>query len=195
LLDVEKPPFEVHETGYVLAWFILVIMLTFFARWGEFEVQIKITFSVESGEKAIAFYHHLKLHPWNVDPVDPDVPEHPPSLQAAAAFGPVNSWQYDEVVFVDPFQAFLSILTQNPPTPLPRISSRPVPFHLANPTRAALEASKGGVPEFSQQMEREEAGRLDEALKAVLEEQERWKAILDEREREVEELKAQLGEE
>jgi YEATS domain-containing protein 4 len=129
-----------------------------------------------------------------VDPVDPDRPEIPPSLEAAAAFGPIHSWQYDEVVFVDPFQSFLQILMQHPPTPLPSRSTRPVPFHTANPTRTALEASKGGVPEFNLEMEREEASRLDKAYKAVLEEQERWKTIVEEKERELEELKAQLGE-
>lgn len=45
---IEKPPFEVTETG-----------------WGEFEIIIKIFFHAEGGEKNITLIHHLKLHPYN----------------------------------------------------------------------------------------------------------------------------------
>jgi hypothetical protein len=46
--DIDKPPFQVTETG-----------------WGEFDVQIKIIFVPESGEKPLTTYHRLKLHPWH----------------------------------------------------------------------------------------------------------------------------------
>lgn len=171
-VDIDKPPFEVSETG-----------------WGEFEVQIRINFVAESGEKAITFYHHLKLHPWTA--VGTSEPENPP-LEVAAKMGPVHSWQYDEIVFNDPFQSFLNILTAHPPTPLPKSRKKPVPFHTANP--ASLEASKGGVPEFTQEMEKEEAERLETAKKSVIAEQDKWRQILIEKEKELARLQKQLAE-
>lgn len=158
-----------------------------YISWGEFEIQIRITFIQESGEKAITFYHHLKLHPWTV--VGSGEPEIPP-LDAAMKMGPVHSWQYDEIVFNDPFQSFYNVLTAHPPTPLPKTKRRPVPFHTANP--ASLEASRGGVPEFTQAMEKEEAERLESARKAVIAEQDKWREKLIERERELEKLQRQL---
>ncbi|THG95873.1 hypothetical protein EW026_g5854 [Hermanssonia centrifuga] len=155
--------------------------------WGEFEVQIRVNFVAESGEKAITFYHHLKLHPWTVS--GSSEPENPP-LDVAAKLGPVHSWQYDEIVFNDPFQSFLNILIAHPPTPLPKNKRKPVPFHTANP--ASLEASKGGVPEFTQEMEKEEAERLESARKAVIVEQDKWREILIEKEKELSTLQRQL---
>jgi len=166
--NVDKHPFEVSETG-----------------WGEFEIQIRITFMSESGEKAITLYHHLKLHPWTAT----GEPEIPP-LDVAVKLGPVHSWQYDEIVFNDPYQNFLSILTTHPPTPLPKSKRKPVPFHLANP--GSLEASKGGVPEFTTLMEKEETERIEEARKAVIAEQGRWRDALIEKEKELDELQKQL---
>ena len=151
-------------------------------------MQIRINFVAESGEKAITFYHHLKLHPWTI--VGATEPENPP-LEVAAKIGPVHSWQYDEVVFNDPFQSFLNILTAHPPTPLPKTKPRPVPFHTANP--ASLEASKGGVPEFTQEMEKEEAERLEAARKKVIAKQNKWRDLLIEKEKELAKLKAQLS--
>ena len=159
-------------------------------RWREFEVQIRVNFVAESGEKAITFYHHLKLHPWKI--LAEGEHDSAPPLEVAAQMGPVNSWQYDEIVFNDPFQSFLSILTQHAPTPLPKHRRRPVPFHTAHP--ASLEASRGGVPEFTQEMEREEAERLETARKAVIAEQDKWRQTLIEKEKELARLQRQLAE-
>lgn len=104
--------------------------------------------------------------------------------------GPVHSWQYDEVVFNDPYNNFLNILTMHPPTPLPKAKRKPVPFHLANP--GSFEASKGGTPEFTLLMEKEETERLEEARKAVVEEQERWRNMLIEKEKELQKLQEQI---
>ena len=169
--DIDKSPFEVSETG-----------------WGEFEVAIKIFFVQESGEKQVTLYHHLKLHPWMEGEGSPV----PPPRDLALKFGPVHSWQYDEIVFTDPFQSFMNILTAHPPTPLPRASKRPVPYNPTNP--ASLEASRGGVPEFTQAMEKEEAERLETVKKTVVAEQDRLRTRLHEREKELEVLKQQLGE-
>lgn len=159
--------------------------------WGEFEVQIRVNFVAESGEKAITFYHHLKLHPWKI--LAEGEHDQPPPLDIAANMGPVHSWQYDEIVFNDPFQSFLNILTAHPPTPLPKSRRKPVPFHSSNMTPAALEASRGGVPEFTQEMEREEANRLESARKAIVVEHEKLRYTLHEKEKELERLKKMLG--
>jgi YEATS domain-containing protein 4 len=104
--------------------------------------------------------------------------------------GPVHSWQYDGIVFSDPFQSFLTTLMDHPPIPLPKAKRRPVPFNLANP--ASLEASRGGLPEFHASMEKEEADRLEAARKTVVAEQGRWRGILIEKEKELERLKKEL---
>ncbi|KIJ69880.1 hypothetical protein HYDPIDRAFT_104530 [Hydnomerulius pinastri MD-312] len=177
--NIDRLPFEVSETG-----------------WGEFEIQIRINFVTESGEKAVTLYHHLKLHPWTVTfpvpgtslPAEPEIP----TPENAAKLGPVHSWQYDEIVFTDPFQSFLTLLTAHPPTQLPKSSKRPIPFHTSNP--ASLEATrKGGVPEFTSVMEKEEAERLEEARGKIVKEQEKWRGILIERERELERLQKLLA--
>ncbi|GBE79817.1 yeats family protein [Sparassis latifolia] len=169
--NVDKAPFEVSETG-----------------WGEFEIQMRINFVNESGEKGVVLYHHLKLHPWTaVGSSDPEIP----SLENAMKMGPVYSWQYDEIVFHEPYQTFLNILTAHPPTPLPKIKRNPVPFHTANP--GSLEASKGGVPEFTQAMEKEEAERLENARKTVIAEQDKWREKLIEKEKELDQLRRQLA--
>jgi len=140
----------------------------------------------ESGEKPIMFYHHLKLHPW----AGPGEAEAPP-LEVASKLGPVHSWQYDEIIFYDPFQSFLNMIIANPPTTLPKTKRRPVPFHTSDP--ASLEASKGGMPEFTAVMEKEELDRLEAARKTLIEEQEKWRATLIEKENELKRLKKELG--
>lgn len=102
----------------------------------------------------------------------------------------MHSWQYDEIVFNDPYQSFLNILTAHPPTPLPKTKRRPVPFHTANP--GSLEASKGGTPEFQQEMEKEEAERLDKALKTIVDETHKWRNKLIEKENELSRVKKEI---
>lgn len=173
----ERPPYQVTETG-----------------WGEFTVQIKVTFIPEAGEKALSLQHPIKLHHWG-EPIDVPVAPAPgaeatpvgtpatdkgdgegdaavkaevntpaaeatpaaegsgattteaatgtgaaptpaadggapatavgtptpaqAAVQSMAAMYPVHAWQYDELVFSDPPANFMSILDENPPTPLP----------------------------------------------------------------------------
>lgn len=159
-------------------------------RWGEFEIQIKITFVPDSGEKFVTCYHHLKLHPWTaVGSGEPEIP--PPEVAVKA--GPVHSWQYDEVVFNDPFQIFLNTLTAHPPTPLPKAKRRPVPFNLANPDSIG-DTKIQGTPEFTVAMIQEEAERLEKARKQVISEQDKWRAILIEKENLLAKLKKELNE-
>ncbi|KAJ2917462.1 hypothetical protein MD484_g2962, partial [Candolleomyces efflorescens] len=167
--NIDKSPFEVTETG-----------------WGEFEIIIRITFIQEAAEKTMTLLHHLKLHPWTVS----GEPEIPP-LDVALKAGPVHSWQYDEIVFNDPFQNFLNLLTSHPPTPLPKAKRKPIPFHLANP--GSFEESKGGTPEFHAGMVAEEADRLDEARKKIIAETERLRNELIQKEAELERAKKQLA--
>lgn len=158
-------------------------------RWGEFEIQIRINFIADSGEKPITFYHHLKLHPWTTYS-NPETESMP--VDQAAKVAPVHSWQYDEVVFHDPYQSFLTTLTNHPPTPLPKLKKHPVPFHVAYPTSA--NDVQDGVPEFNATMIQDEADRLEAARKAVIAEQDRLRDILIKREYELDQLKRELGE-
>lgn len=143
-------------------------------RWGEFEIQIRIQFVAESGEKPIVVYHHLKLHPYPV--------EGGGDASAPKPTGPegVHSWQYDEIVFVDPFQAFLNILLAHPPTPLPKAKRR---------LTQGVPESDSYPPEFSVALEKEEIERLEEAKRKVTEETERLRAILAEKEEALKQLK------
>ncbi|KAH7876470.1 yeats family protein [Lentinula edodes] len=170
--NIDKPPFELSETG-----------------WGEFEVHIKLHFIPESGEKVITIYHHLKLHPWSLSGDTESIPP----LEVAQKAGTVHSWQYEEIVFNDPYQNFLNILTNNPPTPIPRTntSGRTIPFHIGNP--ASFESLKGGVPEFTSLLEKDEAERLDKAKKLIIAEQEKTRALLIAKEKELARLQKMLN--
>lgn len=123
-LVIEKAPYEVTETG-----------------WGEFDVMIRIYFAPESHEKSIVYYHHLKLHPYG------------PDAEAQKAAGAeVNSWQYEEIVFNEPTQAFFDILTHAPIG-----AGAGIPNHAA-----------AGKSPYSLQAEQDEYERLDVAHKKVL---------------------------
>ena len=88
LRTIEAPgPFEVTETG-----------------WGEFEVAIKIFFVSEANEKPTSVYHPLKLHPYGVD-----------AEKQKENDEPIESSNYEEVVFNEPSEAFLEILTSPGP--------------------------------------------------------------------------------
>ena len=155
-------------------------------RWGEFEIQIRVTFVPESGEKPFTVYHHLKLHPWGI--THSDNTDGPPPEGAQNA--PVHAWQYDEFVFSEPFQNFLSILLEHPPTPLPKVKRRPTPFSTINPK--TLSETGQGTPEFTQLMITQEAERLEEAKKKIIEEHEKWKKTLAEKDALLAKLKEQM---
>ncbi|KAJ5168999.1 Protein AF-9 [Penicillium canariense] len=73
---IETPPFEVVETG-----------------WGEFEIQIKLYFLPESGEKPQTLWHSLKLHPYG-----PDAEGMKERREV------VVSQNYEEVIFNEPVE-------------------------------------------------------------------------------------------
>ncbi|KZT62934.1 yeats-domain-containing protein [Calocera cornea HHB12733] len=174
---VDKPPFEVTETG-----------------WGEFSVQILINFIPEAMEKPVRLNHYIRIHQWHSpEPFwDPDSglpkPSAPTPLPQQDS---VHAWQYDEIVFTDPTQAFFDILRQHPPIPLPKTRRKGVPPNIANPQSIATISR--GIPEFSQVMEREEAERLDQAKKTLTERLIKYKQLMDEKQKEVDKLKADLA--
>jgi YEATS domain-containing protein 4 len=116
--------------------------------------------------------HHLKLHPWPIDPIlyaqpsliqDPNAP--PPSttttedsqpqlVQPVPIISPVHAWQYEEIIFNEPTEQFYSTLLSNPPTRLP--PSNRFPQILTNPLSGG-----GNIGEFSQEMERSEFEKLE----------------------------------
>ncbi|CUA70415.1 Protein AF-9 homolog [Saccharomyces cerevisiae S288c] [Rhizoctonia solani] len=172
--SIETPPFEITETG-----------------WGEFDIPIRITFVSESGEKAITLIHHLKLHPWLPPATLPDATG--AAVTAPPTRDPIHAWQYDEIVFTDPPAAFMKILLEHPPTPLPKIKRRPAnPPHVAHP--ASLAVTARGAPEFSLALEKEEAERLEVARKNIAEQTDKVRAELIETEKEVEKLRAAVAE-
>jgi len=132
-------------------------------------------------------HHHLKLHPWgpNDRHTDPSGPPPPPSPY------PVHSWQYDEIVFHEPFQSFYNILTSNPPTLLPSIRKKPVPPIEYPPPPGAPTFSAQETPEFTSSMEKEEADRLEAVRKMLLTETDKMRMRLFEKEEELKQLKNQ----
>lgn len=89
---VESAPFEVTETG-----------------WGEFDIQIKITFHDFTLEKPIQFNHRLQLHPYGTQAKDSPI---------------VESIQYEEIVFNEPTEALFEKMTLKPGNNLPEKSGK-----------------------------------------------------------------------
>ncbi|CAG8459482.1 16372_t:CDS:2 [Acaulospora morrowiae] len=141
---VEQPPFEITETG-----------------WGEFELSIKLQF-VEPGEKHVSLYHNLRLHPYEEDG----------SISTVNKNKPVQSFQYDELVFTDPSEALYQILTQHPIPTLPLRTSPNIPYSL--------------------QAEQEELRKIDEAYRKVQEQVVTYKNKLEKITKELDDVKGNL---
>lgn len=95
---VEQPPFELTETG-----------------WGEFEIQIRILFVPCANEKQIVLHHHLKLHPYGPQ-FDKLMAEGKVELTSTGVpvAQAVESIVYDELVFNEPTESLLELLTTRP---------------------------------------------------------------------------------
>lgn len=153
--------------------------------WGEFDIIIKIFFVPEAFEKPITFTHHLKLHPWPLDPtlslappplptdpsVDPSVAPPPVPDTPPVILSPIHSWQYEEIIFAEPTETFYSILLSHTPTGLP--PSNRHPRILQHPLSGG-----GNIGEFSLEMEKEEGDRLEAARAKVLGEMEEMRKRL-----------------
>lgn len=98
-----------------------------------------------------------------------------PGAPAAFPAGPVNAYQYDELVFTNPTAPFLAILQAHPPTPLP------------------VQPRVKGRLEFTLGMEREEGERIDEGRREVVRETDAWRKRLIDSEREVARLRQEVG--
>lgn len=169
---VEAPPFSVTETG-----------------WGEFELQMKLYFVPEANEKAQTLWHHLKLHPYG-----PDAEGQRERKDA------VVSQCYEEVLFNEPVEPFYDILTSGPP---PQVSGR------GKASKGSKQASLKGKGErsaeipyadsgdnpYSQKAEAVELDRLREAMKTVDAMVKGERERLKEKEREMEGLRKEAGEE
>ncbi|KXZ43721.1 hypothetical protein GPECTOR_82g255 [Gonium pectorale] len=89
-----QPPYEVTEQG-----------------WGEFDINITLTFTPDAREKDLSILHRLKLYEG----------ENMPNTTKK----PVMSEVYEEVVFSEPVEAFYRRVLATPPRPAPDLSCQP----------------------------------------------------------------------
>lgn len=167
---VEQPPFEVVETG-----------------WGEFEIQIKLYFIPESGEKPQTLWHSLKLHPYG-----PDAEGKRERREV------VTSQNYEEIVFNEPVDHFYDLLTGGP-------SSGPAGAKgkAAKSGKQALQQRNGRTAEiplhespqnpYSRTAENKELDRLAEASRTVDQMIKEEKERLTEREKKLAALRESEG--
>lgn len=71
--------------------------------WGEFEITMKLYYASDSGEKAQTIYHHLRLHPYGKTDEE--------KARSRQPNGDVISWNYEEQIFNEPYEAFFDVLT------------------------------------------------------------------------------------
>lgn len=132
--SIEKPPFEVTETG-----------------WGEFEITIRIFFLTSAGEKNVQLYHHLKLHPYG-----PNAPPPPPPNPDGSIPKPVpqavESYVYDELVFNEPTEPMFEALTSRPGALLPAHKSKDNKYTLQTEAEE-LERLSSGLESVYQQVQ------------------------------------------
>ncbi|KAH9607250.1 hypothetical protein KSS87_022159 [Heliosperma pusillum] len=88
---IESPPFELSECG-----------------WGEFEIAISLYFHADVCEKKLDLFHQLKLYP--KEDAGPQSTKRPVVMES-----------YDEVVFPDPTETFLSRVQNHPAVIMPRL--------------------------------------------------------------------------
>ena len=93
--------------------------------WGEFDIIIKIFFVPEAFEKPITFTHHLKLHPW---PLDPTLSLAPPPLFTPKIKVPITTTRPVSVPVANPKASkFSLILDVKVVSPLKSHPGAPVP--------------------------------------------------------------------
>lgn len=170
LRTAEKAPFEVTETG-----------------WGEFEIQIKLYFVPESGEKPQTIWHGLKLHPYG-----------PNAEQQRERREAIISQNYEEVIFNEPVEQFYDILTGASP---PLIKTKGAKgSKLGNYSKGVNEGRTAEIPytespenPYSQRTEAKELDRMREAIKTVEQLVKEEQAKLAEREAELERIQKTEG--
>ncbi|KAJ6072603.1 hypothetical protein PENARI_c013G10663 [Penicillium arizonense] len=159
---IEQPPFEVSETG-----------------WGEFEIQLKLFFAPESGEKAQTLWHSLKLHPYG-----PDAEGMKERRET------VVSQNYEEIIFNEPVEAFYEILTGGPGGGQPSKSKGKNARQIAT---ADIPMSDTPGNPYSRTTENKELHRMAEATQTVEQMIKEEKERLVEREKLLAELRESEG--
>ncbi|KAG2492452.1 hypothetical protein HYH03_009393 [Edaphochlamys debaryana] len=91
---VAQPPYEVTEQG-----------------WGEFDINITLSFTPDCREKDVSILHRLKLYE----------NENTPNTTKK----PVMSEVYEELVFSEPLEGFYRRVVQHVPRPAPELSCGP----------------------------------------------------------------------
>ena len=166
LRTIEAPaPFEVTETG-----------------WGEFEVAMKLFFPPEANEKPNSIYHQLKLHPYGED------------KEAAKERGDsVISQNYDEIVFNEPVEVFYEVLTSGPAPAKGKAAAKGVKPKKGGDRTAEVPPQESAENPYSIRTELKELDRLNEAIKQVEALAKEERALLAEREKELESLRKTEG--
>ncbi|KAH9816826.1 yeats family-domain-containing protein [Melampsora americana] len=201
---VDKAPFEITETGW--GEFVILIKIFFIPEAGEKPIQIPHALRFHQWTEPTPLIHTPWLDPTpdsnevvpepsqievqkpsqtETSAEKPSSPkpetetENPPEPEAEEpAFQPsIHSWQYDEIVFTEPTDAFYHKLIQHPPTPLP-------PTNRYGPQYVQQIGSKGESGEFTLDIQEREQKKLKWAnLKVLIEiDRLRGKLIRDERE-------------
>ncbi|KAL3476954.1 yeats family-domain-containing protein [Aspergillus californicus] len=165
---VEQAPFEVTETG-----------------WGEFEIQIKLYFVPDSGEKPQTLWHSLKLHPYG-----PDAEAKKERREV------VISQNYEEVVFNEPIEQFYEYLTGGSGTPQPLKgkggkNAKQAQLRSGRTAEIPYNATPGNP--YSRTAENTELDRLSDANKTVEQMIKDEKERLIEREKQLAELRESEG--
>jgi YEATS domain-containing protein 4 len=94
----------------------------------------------------------------NETPATTPAPAAPAAPVSIATKLPVHAWQYDEIVFSDPPLAFLNILNEHPPTPLPPKNRRP--RDQREQVESTTKKKKGRVSEIRRSVSRAGTGEL-----------------------------------
>lgn len=162
---VEAPPFEVVETG-----------------WGEFEIQIKLYFTPDSGEKPQTLWHSLKLHPYG-----PDAEGMKERREV------VVSQNYEEVIFNEPVEPFYEILTGGVPPGTPAPPRGKGKNAKQSGRTAEIPLSDSPKNPYSRATEGKELDRMAEAIKTVDQMIKEEKEKLVEREKYLAELRETEG--
>mmetsp|Transcript_14239 Transcript_14239/g.40357 ORF Transcript_14239/g.40357 Transcript_14239/m.40357 type:complete len:214 (-) Transcript_14239:263-904(-) len=117
---VEKPPYELTETG-----------------WGEFEIGVQLHFREDARAKEIELFHPLKLY------------SEAEGQQGQVSKKPVVSEEYDEIVFSEPPEAFYKRVMATPPQPAPTSTLAPhFITHSSKEELARIQAARYKAAQF-----------------------------------------------
>ncbi|CCU76023.1 transcription initiation factor IIF auxiliary subunit/AF-9 protein [Blumeria hordei DH14] len=170
----DVPPggaFETHATG-----------------WGEFDISVKIYYVPESNEKPQSLYHHLVLHPYGESEEEREKMRKQPEIRA---------WVYEEQLFNEPYENFYNLLTT--PAEKSKGTAKGTKSAKGDPSNGAICERTASIPlqsrpdqPFSQESERLELRRLEEAQQRVSQMSEALNKEIKSKEAELERLRAPI---